>query len=228
MSQALVKAVPDSDVARMWDSTLNSSFDSYCIANKAQPLTDSERACAASHVLTWRTVQALRAQLGRGSAASSTPLQVPDGFRESLRGHDDWFLVFEDDASIDAELSAHHGSFHLALQRVMQAAPSDFDILYLGWAIPWKKENKTFKVNDMLLRTSYVWQMHAYVLRGAAVTKLLERLPVDAPLDNFVARLIFEETLVSYAVRTQLVKQEGSYLQRQDESDIRHSGRAFV
>ena len=228
VSQALVKAVPDSDVARMWDSTLNSSFDSYCIANKAQPLTDSERACAASHVLTWRTVQALRAQLGRGSAASSTPLQVPDGFRESLRGHDDWFLVFEDDASIDAELSAHHGSFHLALQRVMQAAPSDFDILYLGWAIPWKKENKTFKVNDMLLRTSYVWQMHAYVLRGAAVTKLLERLPVDAPLDNFVARLIFEETLVSYAVRTQLVKQEGSYLQRQDESDIRHSGRAFV
>jgi len=48
---------------------------------------------------------------------------------------------------------------------------------------------------------------------------------VAAPLDNFVARLIYEDKLVAYAVRDKLVNQEGSYSQRQGDSDINHSQR---
>jgi len=97
--------------------------------------------------------------------------------------------------------------------------------LYLGWAIPWGRAAVN-RANDWLLRTNYAWQLHAYVLRGRAVERLLASLPVDAPLDNFVARLVHEGKFVAYAVRDRLVNQEGSYHQRQGDSDINHSARA--
>jgi len=51
-----VDYIPDSDVSRNWDSTLNSQFDSNCPPNQSVMSTASERACAASHLRVWRTI----------------------------------------------------------------------------------------------------------------------------------------------------------------------------
>lgn len=52
--------IPDTDVTRLWDSTLNNMYDSKCTINKFTPMTPSERACAASHLKVWRTIAAIR------------------------------------------------------------------------------------------------------------------------------------------------------------------------
>jgi len=223
--------IPLTDVLDTWDSRLNSTFDHQCQANSRSPFTISERACAASHLRTWRLIHSIRQQLGLGDAAltasvSASQAEQTATYRECLRWHarDDWYLIFEDDAAVNSDLARAHGSFQLAVRRVVQSAPDDFDILYLGWAMPWGRAAIS-RANEWLLRTNYAWQLHAYVLRGRAVDKLLAHLPVDAPLDNFVARLIHEDKLVAYAVRDKLVNQEGSYSQRQGDSDINHSQR---
>ena len=232
---------PLSDVLSQWDTRLNSTFDSACQPDSAAPLTNSERACAASHIVAWRVIQSARQQLGLAAESAATDeastangeLEAPTAefrqlaavYRDSIRGRDDWHLIFEDDSSIDADLARLHGSFQLAVRRVVHAAPDDWDILYLGWAIPWGRAAVN-RANDWLLRTNYAWQLHAYVLRGRAVERLLASLPVDAPLDNFVARLVHEGKFVAYAVRDRLVNQDGSYHQRQGDSDINHSARA--
>ena len=58
----LIHSIPESDVALYWDSTLNNRFDSKCVLNKVTPMTQSERACAASHLKVWRTINKLRTQ----------------------------------------------------------------------------------------------------------------------------------------------------------------------
>lgn len=42
--------------------------------------------------------------------------------------------------------------------------------------------------------------LHAYVLRGRAVDILLAALPINAPVDNFIAELIHDGRLTAYAV----------------------------
>jgi GR25 family glycosyltransferase involved in LPS biosynthesis len=64
--------IPDTDVTRVWDSTLNNMYDSKCTINKFTPMTPSERACAASHLNVWRTIAAIRDSLFQ-SFNSTTP-----------------------------------------------------------------------------------------------------------------------------------------------------------
>jgi hypothetical protein len=53
-------SIPISDVTKIWDTTLNASFDSHCLEYVSQSMTDSERACAASHLMIWRMISKLR------------------------------------------------------------------------------------------------------------------------------------------------------------------------
>jgi hypothetical protein len=52
--------IPESDVSWYWDSTLNSKFDDKCVPDRKLKLSDSERACAASHLSIWRTIAQMR------------------------------------------------------------------------------------------------------------------------------------------------------------------------
>ena len=230
-------SIPEADVLRRWDSTLNAAFDSFCQANPATPMTNSERGCAASHLKTWRAIAALRGKQPRpaseGPELEGVDLRTmrdclalsawPASTRDA-RFKDDFFLILEDDAAINADKAAKGGGFRVTLERLLRRLPADCDICYLGWAIPWGKADHP-KMGDFV-KPSYIWQLHAYLLRGRAVDLLLASLPINAPLDNFVARLVFEKRLVAYALSEQLVQQVGSYAQRQGESDIHHSGRA--
>jgi len=56
-------SIPESDVVKIWDSTLNASFDSRCLVNNNMHMTTSERACAASHLTTWRLISTVRKKL---------------------------------------------------------------------------------------------------------------------------------------------------------------------
>lgn len=56
-------SIPEKDVAKTWDSTLNASFDNRCLANKVMHMTTSEQACAASHLMIWRLISKLRKTL---------------------------------------------------------------------------------------------------------------------------------------------------------------------
>ena len=238
-------SIPETDVVKRWDSTLNSNFDSYCQANTATPMTNSERGCSASHLKTWRAIAALRGKLAtRGDGGPSGVVSAPQlrVMRECLaitsweraqavgpkEKEEDWYLILEDDASVSEDTARTHGGFGVALAKFLRLVPAECDILYLGWSIPWgKASHPTVKVRgkDVFIKPSYIWQLHGYVLRGRAVDTLLASLPINAPLDNFIARLIFEKRLVAYALHDQLVRQEGSYAERQEDSDIRHSGR---
>ena len=55
--------IPESDVVKIWDSTLNATFDNRCLSNKVMHMTASEQACAASHLMIWRLIAKLRKTL---------------------------------------------------------------------------------------------------------------------------------------------------------------------
>lgn len=112
-------------------------------------------------------------------------------------------LILEDDASIDPhpKLKVRHvhpnikklikKDFLHRMTEIEEKIPSDFDICYLGYT------GKTYKniLKKALVRPQYVWQLHAYLLSPKGAAKLLSYLPVSAPVDNFVAKLIVEKKL---------------------------------
>jgi GR25 family glycosyltransferase involved in LPS biosynthesis len=256
--------IPDTDVTRVWDSTLNNVYDSKCTVNNFTPMTPSERACAASHLKVWRTIAAVRDSLfhpsnssnsqsnfngnikSRDSESSSNSIsnaknslnkdpvchsnshnlvEISRGcFRLShmgggwiplhmsvtekndqiknkssgseVRGSEndtDWYLILEDDAEA-ATTNLMSEGFQITLNKVLQKVPYNFDICYLGHVIPHHAEKKLFRGGD-IIKTKYAWCLHAYVLRGKAVDVLLKKLPISAPVDNFIAKMLHEEIM---------------------------------
>lgn len=65
--------IPVSDVTKIWDTTLNAAFDSHCLEHIAQCMTDSERACAASHLMIWRLISKIR----KGVISNNQLFRIP-------------------------------------------------------------------------------------------------------------------------------------------------------
>lgn len=255
--------IPAEVVSMTWDSTTNAKFDKRCLVNVATPMTPSERACAASHVMTWKLVYELFAskvdpsselakfltssQGGRGVSSKKNFLKplpnlhvydaIPDmwvsqprpQYQKSLLGerarqdsvrnvcsllsnrchgnnsafYGKYLLVLEDDAVFDPHPKLKGKNVHPYakrltkkdfLQRIKEIEdkiPADFDICYLGYT------GKIFKktVKKVLVRPQYVWQLHAYLLSPKGAARLLSHLPVSAPVDNFIAKLIVDKHL---------------------------------
>jgi len=133
-------------------------------------------------------------------------------------------LVFEDDAAPTAE-------FMTRLNNALAALPSDANVLYLGYsqASDWRRE-----ISANLVEAEYVWTTVAYVIWPAGARKLLAQLPVDQPVDNWMASLCARGSLKSYCVRPKIVLQSDAWnvnsdVGHSDEfywgpcSDIRHS-----
>jgi len=83
--------IPESDVVKTWDSTLNATFDNRCLSNKVMHMTASEQACAASHLMIWRLIAKLRKtlvstnnifKLPTANVDDKTTTTVDDTFRD--------------------------------------------------------------------------------------------------------------------------------------------------
>jgi len=115
-------------------------------------------------------------------------------------------------------------NFRQYLSVLIHQLPADFDILYLGHAASGKGKGTEVK-GGIFFKPKYLWQLHAYVVRGRAVDKILKCLPINAPVDNFIAQLVYDGVLVAYSLQNRLVVQEGSANLRQKNNDIVHSGK---
>jgi len=119
-------------------------------------------------------------------------------------------LVLEDDAAPTPE-------FRERLQRAMSSLPSDADVLYLGYsqAADWRRE-----VSEELVESVYVWTTVAYIIWPSGARKLLSRLPINEPVDNWMAGFAAEQELNSYCVRPKVVLQADAW---NVNSDVGHS-----
>jgi GR25 family glycosyltransferase involved in LPS biosynthesis len=119
-------------------------------------------------------------------------------------------LVLEDDAEPVAD-------FNNLFKQCMETLPQDADILYLGYsqAAPWRRE-----VGHVLVEAEYVWTTVAYMIWPSCARALLRRVPVDQPVDNWLACLSADEAIKSYCARPKLVRQAGEW---NVNSDVRHS-----
>lgn len=113
------------------------------------------------------------------------------------------FLIFEDDiemSNIRIETSSLPHRFHTFqhhLHDIYKRLPSNYDICYLGYVAPKSclPLSRSAKEDKTIFRPTYLWQLHAYILSSNGARKLLSHLPINMPVDNFIARLIHEKKL---------------------------------
>jgi GR25 family glycosyltransferase involved in LPS biosynthesis len=129
-------------------------------------------------------------------------------------------LVLEDDAAPTEQ-------FREILQRVLPTVPSDAHVLYLGYsqAAEWRRQ-----VSEYLVESEYVWTTVAYIIWPAGAQLLLDMLPVDQPVDNFMALACAAGKLKSYCMKPKIVFPAEAWNQNSDishsdevDSDIHHS-----
>lgn len=120
-------------------------------------------------------------------------------------------MILEDDASPQK-------GFMRSLRKALadlQADPPD--ILYLGYtqASPWRR-----KISSLLREAEYLWTTVAYVLWPSGAQKLLAKLPIDQPVDNFMAGLMASRQLRGFAVFPCIVEQAKAW---NVDNDVSHS-----
>jgi len=122
-------------------------------------------------------------------------------------------VLVEDDA-IPVE------GFAAKLSQGLKDVPKDADLLYLGYSkpdkSPWVKELP----GTDLAQAEYVWTTVGYVIWPSGAKKLLQRLPVDSPVDNYMSWASHEKETTVYAFKTPVSKQE---LPWNLASDVEHS-----
>lgn len=91
------------------------------------------------------------------------------------------------------------------------------DLLYLGYsrAAAWRR----LIAESSLAEAEYVWTTVAYVVWPKAARLLLSKLPVDQPVDNWLAQLCADRKLVAYCILPKVINQ-GRW---NADSDIVHS-----
>jgi len=119
-------------------------------------------------------------------------------------------LVLEDDAAPTPDFTA-------SLERAMATTPADAHVLYLGYsqAAEWRRE-----VSDKVVESEYVWTTVGYIVWPAGARMLLSRLPVDGPVDNWMAQAAADDHIKAYAVRPKIIRQADEW---NTNSDVAHS-----
>lgn len=129
-------------------------------------------------------------------------------------------LVLEDDA-------APTENFTEVLERALAVLPGDAHILYLGYsqAADWRRE-----ISADVVEAEYVWTTVGYIIWPAGARVLLGRLPVDQPVDNWMATACAAGAIKSYCVRPKIIRQADEWNVNSDvghsdevDSDIKHS-----
>lgn len=119
-------------------------------------------------------------------------------------------LVLEDDADPTPDFIA-------TMSRVLPKLPRDAHVLYLGYsqAANWRRE-----ICPELVESEYVWTTVGYMVWPAGARLLLSKLPVDQPVDNYMAALNASGDLKAYCVRPKIVLQAEAW---NVNSDVAHS-----
>jgi len=122
--------------------------------------------------------------------------------------------VLEDDAAPTAD-------FTEVLGRALTALPQDAHVLYLGYsqAADWKRE-----ITPDLVEAEYVWTTVAYMIWPAGARILLDRLPIDQPVDNWMATVCAQGGIKSYCVRPKVIRQADAW---NVNSDVGHSDEMY-
>jgi len=119
-------------------------------------------------------------------------------------------IVLEDDA-------APTEKFTKIFESVMNNVPEDAHVLYLGYsqAADWRRS-----VSEYIVESEYVWTTVGYVIWPEGARLLLSQLPVNQPVDNWMALLAAENKMKSYCVVPKIIRQSDAW---NANSDIRHS-----
>jgi len=122
-------------------------------------------------------------------------------------------ILVEDDA-IPVE------GFADKLLQGMKDVPADADLLYLGYSKPDKSPWIREVPGTDIAQAEYVWTTVGYMIWPSGARKLLQRLPVDSPVDNYMSWASHENVTKVYAFKTPIIKQE---LPWNLASDVEHS-----
>jgi GR25 family glycosyltransferase involved in LPS biosynthesis len=119
-------------------------------------------------------------------------------------------LVLEDDAAPTAD-------FTPVLRRAMEVLPSNCHVLYLGYsqAADWRRE-----ISQDLVEAEYVWTTVGYLVWPEGAKYFLSHLPVDGPVDNWMAGHCAAGEINAYAVRPKIIRQADAW---GVNSDVAHS-----
>jgi len=120
-------------------------------------------------------------------------------------------VILEDDAEPRNEFS---DMVRRAIYDVRDKAP---DLLYLGYtrAAPWLR-----RISARVSEAEYLWTTVGYVVWPGGAQKLLDNLPINQPVDNFMAGLISARKVRGFAVTPAAVVQAAEW---NVDSDIAHS-----
>lgn len=88
-------------------------------------------------------------------------------------------LILEDDAiQISTDIENR-------MDDIFKEVPNNWDIILLGF---WLHKGDTgYKVTDNIYRVKDFVLMHSYIINKKGATKLLQNLPIDAPLDTWIS-----------------------------------------
>lgn len=122
-------------------------------------------------------------------------------------------LISEDDACFEP------GALE-AIRGVLRVLPEGWDLLYLGYSRPFKASLEPVEGTEGLLaRPEYLHHTHGYLCSPSGARKLLDALPVNQPVDCFMAA-VFPCLEVYAATPPICVQRTGS---QSEDSDIRPS-----
>lgn len=126
-------------------------------------------------------------------------------------------VVLEDDAVVLPRFAEVLAQATRELQE-LKGSSAAADVLWLSSKD--RGRARRLSPGSTLMRPEFLWTTVGYVVYPAGARKLLRACPVDAPVDNFVARLVREEQLTGYSVRPAVVRQSQTW---NVGSDVPHS-----
>jgi len=118
-------------------------------------------------------------------------------------------LVIEDDAVALA-------TFTSSLSTAVAEAPRDTGLIFLSS----KDRGTTKKAGDVLMEPDFVWTTVGYLIWPKAAQKLLTMLPLDMPVDNFMAWHIKQGAIKTFSVKPAALRQAQTW---NVGSDVAHS-----
>jgi GR25 family glycosyltransferase involved in LPS biosynthesis len=186
----------DSLISPQWNPHVLKPFDSFALndPNISVSLSPSEKACALSHISTWKGIAASLPENSTASVAISSPgaifcvgfargepMSAPLPSSTAKLRPTPVFLVLEDDAILVDR-------FVDRLDKVLEELPRDFHFCSLGYAKP--KEGPLVDVPGCqhIKLPTMTWYLTGYLLSFAGARYLLQHLPVVGPVDTWMGR----------------------------------------
>lgn len=198
--------ISEEDVTMVWNTETNVSYQKKRAMRKGWNDLDSYKIKILEHSPGERGCSASHIRAWKYCLENAGDSQKP-------------LVVLEDDASPTE-------NFTHILERALAVLPKDVDILYLGYsrAADWRRE-----ISVEVAEAEYVWTTVAYIIWPAGARTLLSRLPIDQPVDNWMATACATGAIKSYCVRPKVIHQAEAWNVNSDvghsdeTSDVQHS-----